>query len=122
MAIKREAPFPVSDRLTAILLMRKNPTGIAGQLAPITPLPSSEYRWSRYDLDENFTLPKTLVGRSSRPWEVNTEVTEESGHTKDYGLDYFVPQRDLDRQSESYDPLGHGTEYLGNLMDLHWEK
>ena len=122
MAIKREAPFPVDDQLTSIVLAYRNAALIAEQVAPMTPLPSSEYRWLKYDLYEQFTVPATTVGRASRPNEINTGVTEESGYTKDYGLEAFVPQRDLDRQSESYRPLEHNTELITQLMMLDYEK
>ena len=122
MSGNKQAPFPTDDQLTSIVLAYRNPALIGEMAAPVTPLPSSEYRYLEYDLYENFTVPDAKVGRASRPNQVDTGASEKSGFTKDYGLESYVPRRDLDRMTEQYRPLEHKTEYLAQLMALDHEK
>ena len=122
MALGNQAPFPTDEQLTSIVLAYRNSTLIGELAAPVTPLPSSEYRYLEYDLFESFTVPNAIVGRSSRPSQVDAGGTERSGFTKDYGLESYVPRRDLDRMSGQYRPLEHKTEYLAQLMALDHER
>ncbi|MEM1426389.1 MAG: phage capsid protein [Cyanobacteria bacterium P01_H01_bin.130] len=122
MALGNQAPFPTDEQLTSIVLAYRNSTLIGELAAPVTPLPSSEYRYLEYDLFESFTVPNAIVGRTSRPSQVDAGGTERSGFTKDYGLESYVPRRDLDRMSGQYRPLEHKTEYLAQLMALDHER
>lgn len=117
----QQAPFPTDDRLTAIAMAVRNEMMVGLEVLPTTPLPSSEYRWMKYPEGEQFTFPNTLVGRTSTPRNIETGATEESGITLDYGLRFTIPQRDLERQTENYDPVSHTTELLTNLMLLDLE-
>ena len=116
-----QAPFPTDDRLTAVAIATKNEELVGSEVLPFTPLPSSDYRWLLYPESEQFTVPDTLVGRTSTPHAIETGATEKPGSTKDYGLRSVIPQRDMDRVSENYDPLAHKTEWLTNLMMLDLE-
>lgn len=118
---RQQAPFPTDDKLTAIAIATTNEAMQGLEVLPITPLPSSEYRWLKYPVGENFTFPETLVGRTDTPNEISTSAKEESGITQDYGIRSFIPQRDMERQSESYRPLEHTTELITNLMLLDLE-
>lgn len=118
-------PFPVSARLTAIALAYRNPdiALIADDVLPRTPT-AEEFRWLKYDLAQGFTVPETRVGRKSMPNQVDFAATEQTSKVEDYGLDDWVPNRDIEiaqAQGEGIDPEGMATEYLTNLVQLSRE-
>jgi len=117
-----QTPFPRESRLTSIVLAYKNAEMIADAVLPVTPVPTPEFRWSKYDLNAPFRIPETLVGRKSRTNAVETNSTEEVSSTEDYGLEYPVPQRDIDRQTDTFRPVEIATEWLAQLMALSREK
>jgi len=117
-----QQPFPKDSRLTSILLAYKNAEMIADSVLPVTPVPTPEFRWTKYDLNAPFRIPETRVGRKSRPNAVETNATEETSSTEDYGLEYPVPQRDIDRQTDTFRPVEMATEWLAQLMTLSREK
>lgn len=115
-------PFPVSARLTAIALAYRNPdiALIADAVLPRTPT-AEEFRWLKYDLAQGFTVPDTRVGRKSLPNQVDFAATDQTSRVDDYGLDDWVPNRDIEvaqAQGEGIDPEGIATEYLTNLVQL----
>ena len=115
-------PFPVSARLTAIALAYRNPdiALIADAVLPRTPT-AEEFRWLKYDLAQGFTVPETRVGRKSLPNQVDFAATDQTSRVDDYGLDDWVPNRDIEvaaAQGEGIDPEGVATEYLTNLVQL----
>lgn len=118
-------PFPVSPRLTAIAIAYSNPDValIADLVLPRTPT-AEEFRWLKYDLAQGFTVPDTRVGRTSRPNQANFAATDQSSKVEDFGLDDWVPNRDIEvarAQGEGIDPEGMATEYLTNLVNLSRE-
>jgi hypothetical protein len=117
-----QQPFPKDSRLTSIVLAYKNAAMIADAVLPITPVPTPEFRWTQYDLSAPFRIPETLVGRKSRTNAVETNATEAVSNTEDYGLEYPVPQRDIDRQTDTFRPVEVATEWLAQLMALSREK
>lgn len=118
-------PFPVSARLTAIALAYRNPdiALIADDVLPRTPT-AEEFRWLKYDLAQGFTVPETRVGRKSMPNQVDFAATDQTSKVEDYGLDDWVPNRDIEiarAQGDGIDPEGMATEYLTNLVQLSRE-
>lgn len=119
-------PFPVSARLTAIALAYRNPDValIADDVLPRTPT-AEEFRWLKYDLAQGFTVPDTRVGRKSRPNQVDFQASDQTSRVEDYGLDDWVPNRDIEvaaAQGEGIDPEGMATQYLTNLVMLAREQ
>lgn len=117
-----QQPFPKDSTLTRILLAYRNAEMIADSVLPVTPVPTPEFRWTKYDLNAPFRIPETRVGRKSRTNAVETNATEETSSTEDYGLEYAVPQRDIDRQTDTFRPVEVATEWLAQLMALSREK
>ncbi len=115
------APFPIHPHYTAIAIAYKNSRLIADQVLPYVPVGKEEFRWTKYDLAEGFTVPDTKVGRRSAPNEVTFSATEESGKTEDYGLDDPIPQADIDNAPDGYDPVGRATEQLTDIILLDRE-
>lgn len=115
------APFPIDPELTAIAIAYRNGRMISDEVLPRVPVGKQEFKFWKYDLAQGFTVPETLVGRKSKPNEVEFSATDETGSTEDHGLDAPVPQADIDNAPTNYNPLGHATEQTTNLILLDRE-
>ncbi|MDF5847721.1 hypothetical protein P4124_07620 [Pseudomonas aeruginosa] len=115
------APFPIDPELTAIAIAYRNGRMIADEVLPRVPVGKQEFKFWKYDLAQGFTVPETLVGRKSKPNEVEFSATDETSSTEDHGLDAPVPQADIDNAPTNYNPLGHATEQTTNLILLDRE-
>lgn len=116
-----KAPFPIQPALTAIAIAYRNTRLIADDVLPRVPVGAQEFKYLKHALAEGFTVPDTLVGRKSRPNQVEFSGTEETASTVDHGLDSPVPQADIDNAPTNYDPLGKATEFTTNLVMLDRE-
>lgn len=115
-------PFPIDKRLTGIAIAYTNRALIADAVLPRVGVGQIEFKWQKFPFAERVTIPETLVGRKSMPNEVEFTATEESSYTLDYGLDDVIPNVDIDNAPEGYDPLGHATEMLADLIALDRER
>lgn len=115
------APFPIDPELTAIAIAYRNGRMIADDVLPRVPVGKQEFKYWKYDLADGFTIPSTLVGRKSKPNEVEFDATEETSSTEDHGLDSPVPQADVDNAPANYNPLGRAAEMVANLIVLDRE-
>lgn len=116
------APFPIQPALTAIAVRYRNAAMIADQVLPRVPVSAQEFKYFKHTLAEGFTLPDTLVGRRSKPNEVEFTATETPGMCNDYALDDPIPQADLDNAPANMDPRGRAVEGLADLIALDREK
>jgi hypothetical protein len=116
-----KAPFPIQPALTAIAIAYRNTRLIADDVLPRVPVGAQEFKYLKHALAEGFTVPDTLVGRKSRPNQVEFSGTEETASTVDHGLDSPVPQADIDNAPTNYNPLGKATEFTTNLIMLDRE-
>lgn len=115
------APFPIQEHLTQITLAYHNPSLIADQVMPRITVGKQLFKWLRYAQSERFSVPDTIVGRKSMPNEVEFGAVEETGSTRDYGLDDLIPYADLDNTDERHDPVGHAVEAMTDLIMLDRE-
>ena len=115
-------PFPVQQELTAIALAYSNRAYIADQVLPRVPVGSREFKWLRFNRDEMFTIPETMVGRKGVPNEVQFGGTEVPGFVRDFGLDNLVPNDDIDSAPAGYDPIGRAVEGGAEIVALDREK
>lgn len=118
----RTAPFPIDPVLTGIAIAYRNSTLIADQVLPRVPVGTQVFKWWKYAQDERFTVPETLVGRKGMPNEVEFGATEDESSTKDYGLDDVIPNDDITNAPAGYNPLGHATEAITDLIVLDRER
>jgi hypothetical protein len=116
------APFPIDEQLTAIAIGYKNKRFIADDVLPRVPVSKEEFKYRKYALADGFTIPDTKVGRTGRPNELEFGFTEETASTVDYALEDPIPMADMMNAPEGYDPAGHATEMLTNLIMLDREK
>ena len=115
-------PFPIQQELTGISLAYSNKKYIADEALPRVSVGSREFKWLQRNRDEAFTVPETMVGRTSEPNEVQFGGTELTGSVRDWGLDDLVPNDDIENAPEGFEPLGDAVEGLTDLVALDREK
>ncbi|WP_419534738.1 hypothetical protein [Endozoicomonas sp.] len=117
------APFKTNPTLTAIAIAYMNNEFIADRVLPRVPVGAREFKWTKYNTEDRFTIPDTLVGRKGQPNVVEFGGTEEAGFVQDYGLEDHIPQQDLDNATNSnFDPRGNAVELLSEIIALDREK
>jgi hypothetical protein len=116
------APFPVQPELTAIALAYRNQRLIANDVLPRVGVGTQEFKYLTYNKADRFTIPNTLVGRRSKPNEVEFGAAEVTSKTEDYALDDPIPQADIDNAPPNYDPRGNAVEGIMDLIELDREK
>jgi len=114
-------PFPVDPVLTAIAIAYRNKRMIADDILPRVPVAKSSFRYRKYALQDGFTIPNTLVGRTSKPNQIEFGFTEVPGMTQNYALDDPIPNDDIMDAPEGFNPVMHATEQLTNIITLHRE-
>ncbi len=97
LAALSTAPFTVNPELTAVAVGFKNTEDslIADEVLPRVDTAES-FAWTKYDTAEQFTVPDAKVGRKSEPNQVTFTSEQVADKVEDFGLDDFVPQRDMD--------------------------
>ena len=113
-----KANFPVNPVLTAIAIAYRNRRMIADDVLSRTDVGKQEFKYLQHDLGEGFTVPKTIVGRTSRPNQVEFSATELTASTEDHALDAPVPVVDAKNAPANYDPDGRAVEQTINLIEL----
>lgn len=114
-------PFPTDPTLTAITIGYRNRAMIADEVLPRAAVGRKEFKWWKFDQAEGFTIPNTLVGRTSRPNQVEFSASEETSSVIDYGLEDPIPQDDIDNAPTNHDPRGQAVEGLTDLILLDRE-
>lgn len=117
------APFIVQPRLTQIAMAVK-PTGLIADLVlPRVPVEGEKFIYTKMTTEEVFTIPDTRVGRSSMPNQVEFGGVDVTESTEDFGLDDFVPNKDIkNAEGTNYDPLAAATERTALLVQLAREQ
>ncbi|MBF0283593.1 MAG: phage capsid protein [Magnetococcales bacterium] len=116
------APFPVQPELTAVAIAFVNKRAIADRvLLRASPMTKKEFKYRRYDFGQNFTVPDTRVGRTSKPNQVEMKSEDVTASTQDYGLEDPIPQDDIDQAPPGQNLLMGATEWLTNLIVLDRE-
>ncbi len=116
-----KAPFPINPTLTAIAIAYRNKRLIADDVLPRTPVGLQVFKYRKFALADGFTLPNTLVGRTSQPNQVEFGFTEVEGATRDYALDDPIPVADMENAPQGYDPVARATENITDLIALDRE-
>lgn len=117
-----KATFPITPELTAIAIAYRNTSLIADEVLPIVTVGKQEFKYTKHTLADGFTIPDTKVGRKSAPNEVEFTGTEVTASTVDHALDDKIPNADIENAPPNFDPLGHATEMIMNLVKLDREK
>ena len=117
-------PFQPAPQYTAIALAYQNKELIADLVLPRATVTAREFKWDLFTKAEGFTIPDTKVGRKGVPNEVEFSATEQTSSVADYGLQFVVPQDDVEAAAgkPGLDPIGRHTEGTTNLILLDREK
>lgn len=94
-----KTPFVIVPELTAIAVAYRQGNLIADRVLPYVPVSTQEFRYKKFALADDFTVPATLVGRKGAPNQVEFGETEVTAATDDHALDGPVPNADY----EAYD-------------------
>lgn len=88
--------FPINPALSAIAMVYRNPDQvlIADQVLPRIPV-AQLFKWTKYALEQGFTVPDTKVGPKSLPNKVDFSGIELQDQVVDYGLDDVISESEL---------------------------
>lgn len=114
------APFPITPELTAVAIGYKPQGLIADGVLPRVPVSKQSFKYRKFDVADNFTIPDTKVGRVSAPNRAEYGFTEVTDSTVDYALDDPIPMADIEN-ALNYSPEGRAVEVLSNLIALDRE-
>lgn len=101
--------FPINPQLTAIAMAYRNPDQvlIADQVLPRIPV-AQKFSWTKYALEQGFTVPDTKVGPKSEPNKVDFAGTEQTSQVEDFGLDDVISQSEIDAFNAMPKPASGG--------------
>lgn len=88
--------FPVNPELTAIAIAFNNPDAalIADKVLPRVPT-AKKFKYTKYTVEQGYTVPDTKVGRKSEPNMVDFGGTDVTDECQDYGLDDLIPNDEI---------------------------
>lgn len=125
-----KTPFVVVPELTAIAVAYHQANLVADRVLPYVPVNTQEFRYKKFNLADDFTVPATLVGRKGTPQQVEFGETELTDKTDDHGLDSPVPNADMEAyeraraagQAGVTDPMMRATTQVMSLVMTAREK
>lgn len=117
-----KSAYPIDPALTAIAIAYRNAAYIADHVLPRVRVEKQEFTFLQYAVDQFFNIPDTMVGRKSKPNEIDLEGSEITASTRDYGLDGAVPHSDVENADPRYDPVGNEVMYLQEMIALDRER
>lgn len=130
LIIANTTAFPVNPELTAIALAYQNPEAqlIADKVLPRVPTPK-KFKYTKYTVEQGYTVPETRVGRKSEPNMVDFGGTDVTDEVVDFGLDDLVPNDEVEAFNSMpkpatggpIDPLALSTMMLTGLVQLDRE-
>lgn len=88
--------FPVNPELSAIAIAYQNPDSalIADKVLPRVPT-AKKFKYTKYTVEQGYTVPDTKVGRKSEPNMVDFGGTDVTDECVDYGLDDLIPNDEV---------------------------
>jgi hypothetical protein len=91
-----KTPFVVIPELTAIAVAYRQQNLIADAVLPYVPVNTQDFRYTRFNLADDFTVPVTRVGRKGAPQQVDFGSSEVTASVEDHALDGPVPNADIE--------------------------
>ena len=116
-------PFTPDPVLTAIVVGYGNQDFIADEILPRTsPIGKRDFEYTVFDKADTRTIPNTLVGRRSRPNQVEYGSSRKSASCDDYALDDPIPQDDINNAPAGHNPREQASENLAEVIMLDREQ
>ena len=119
------APFTVQPRLTQIAMAIRPEGMIADEVCPRVPVEGEKFVYTKFALDEMFTIPDTKVGRTAEPHQVEFGGTDVIDATEDHALDDLVPNKDIENAANAnanFNPLEMAAENTAILVEMAREQ
>jgi len=121
--------FPVNPQLTAIAIAYRNPATsyIADLVLPRRPT-AKKFAYTRYSVEQAFTIPDTRVGRKSEPTQVDFGGVQVNDEVIDFGLDDSIPNDEVEafasapKAPGASGPVEVSTMMLTALIQLDRER
>lgn len=125
-----KTPFIVTPELTAIAVAYRQGNLIADQVLPYVPVDTTSFKYRKFALADDFTVPGTKVGRKSAPQQVEFGETEATDSVDDHALDSGVPNSDIEAyergraagQTGATDPQARATMQVMSLVKTARER
>lgn len=125
-----KTPFVIVPELTAIAVAYRQQNLVADRVLPYVPVNTQEFRYKKFNLADDFTVPATLVGRKGAPQQVEFGETEVTDKCDDHALDGPVPNADQEAFERARaaghagvtDPMMRATSQVMSLVMTAREK
>jgi len=120
-----DRPFVTDAGLTAIAVGYKNPASayVADKVLPRQPVTEEKFKWTEYDIADNFNVPDARVGRKGQVQQLEFGGTERTSAVEDFGYDAPIPNSDIDAArrarengTSAFDPEGHAVMMLTDTL------
>jgi len=110
--------YVITPEQTGMVMAFSNRELVADQVMPIKKLrsKSKSFKYAERNLADGFTVPSTLVGRTSLVNQTSASLVDKSDICKDHGLGRIVPQEDIDEADGQVGNLV--SDALAEIMDL----
>jgi hypothetical protein len=95
---------------------------IAEDVLPTAKVMKRSDVYFKYDKDQRFTVPNTILGPKSRAGEIDLKVSTDNYSVEDHGLEEFVSQAEMDNADDPLDPQRDAVDLLMELLLLGHEK
>ena len=110
-------PFPTDPERTAMSIAYRNKSYIADAVLPRVTVYKRQFSYQVHSTAETFANPDTRVGRRGRVNQVDMSATEVTDSVDDYGIEFPIPQSDIDEGvANGHDPRDRatlsGTDYI----------
>lgn len=101
--------FAVNPELTAVAVAYQNPASalIADEVLPRVPT-AKKFKYTRYTVEQGYTVPETKVGRKSEPNMVDFGGTDVTDECIDFGLDDLIPVDEIEAYNAMIKPSTGG--------------
>jgi hypothetical protein len=125
-----KTPFVIVPTMTAIAVAYRQGNLIADEVMPYVPVRTKAFKYRKFNLADDFTVPQTLVGRKGAPQQVEFGETEVDASCDDHALDSPVPIDDITQFEQAQaagatsgtDPMLRATKQSTKLMLVAREK
>jgi hypothetical protein len=108
--------------LTNFSQQYKNEDYICESVLPQVKVKKRSDVWFKYDKDQRFTLPEMKIDPKGKVGEADLKVSTDNYSVKDYGLEEFVSQAEMDNADNPLDPQRDAVDLIMGLLMLAREK
>lgn len=118
------APFEIVPQMIAVSNLVTNEDFIADSVCPRISVSTKTFQYKSWDVERAFTFPNSLVGRISRPNQIEDKWVLNEATCLDHGFDRPIPGSDMVNamNGAGVDLRLTAAEYLTGLLQLAREQ